>query len=347
MSAQSQSKRLPFLRVLLFLGVLSSGCVIQPTCADPPDNQIPKELAKVSLPPYTIETPDVLLIDALRVIPKPPLRIEPFDALYIQVPGAPATEPISGVFLVESDGTVNFGTTYKGPVSVEGMTLAEAKAAIEKHLKDTLDKPRATVSLAQSRALQQIRGEHLVRPDGTVSLGNYGSVYVNGMTVAQAKQTIETHLAQYLVRPEISLDIQGYNSKVYYVIMDLAGAGQQVVRLPLTGNETVLDAMSHLNGLPPAASKKRIWVARPSPAEMHCDQIMPVNWPAITQGGSTATNYQLLPGDRIYVQADFLINADTTLAKVLSPIERAFGVTLLATTTVQTIEGKFNTGVVR
>jgi polysaccharide export outer membrane protein len=195
--------------------------------------------------------------------------------------------------------------------------------------------------------LQQIRGEHLVRPDGTVSLGNYGSVYVNGMTVAQAKQAIEAHLSQYLVRPEISLDVQGYNSKVYYVIMDLAGAGQQVVRLPLTGNETVLDAMSHLNGLPPAASKKRIWVARPSPAEMHCDQIMPVNWPAITQGGSTATNYQLLPGDRVYVQADFLINADTTLAKVLSPIERAFGVTLLATTTVQTIEGKFNTGVVR
>ena len=31
-----------------------------------------KELAKVSLPPYVIEPPDILLIDALRVVPKPP-----------------------------------------------------------------------------------------------------------------------------------------------------------------------------------------------------------------------------------------------------------------------------------
>ena len=36
----------------------------------------------------------------------------------------------------------------------------------------------ATVAIAQSRAMQVIRGEHLVRPDGTVGLGVYGSVPV-------------------------------------------------------------------------------------------------------------------------------------------------------------------------
>ena len=38
------------------------------------------------------------------------------------------------------------------------------------------------------------------------------------------------------------MDVQGFNSKLYYVILDGGGAGQQVVRLPVTGNETVLDA---------------------------------------------------------------------------------------------------------
>ena len=39
---------------------------ILPADADLCDNGLPRELAKTSLPPYTIEPPDILLIDALR-----------------------------------------------------------------------------------------------------------------------------------------------------------------------------------------------------------------------------------------------------------------------------------------
>jgi hypothetical protein len=34
---------------------------------------------------------------------------------------------------------------------------------------------------------------------------------------------------------------------------------------------------------------------------------MQIDWRAITQDAVTTTNYQLLPGDRIYIQADGLI----------------------------------------
>src|SRR5262249_1647894 len=157
---------------------------------------------------------------------------------------------------------------------------------------------------------QQVRGEHLVRPDGTISLGTYGAVYVTGLTLPQAKAAIEKHLSQCLLHPEISLDVFAYNSKVFYVITDGAGFGQQVFTLPSTGNETVLDALSRINGLPAVASKRRIWLARPGPPELGCDQILPIDWMAITQGGSTCTNYQVFPGDRIYVKADCLITLD-------------------------------------
>jgi polysaccharide biosynthesis/export protein len=326
------------LSLLVVWGVclVGAGCTARQTRLESTENALPKELAKVSLPPYVIETPDILSIDALRVVPKPPYRIEPLDALVIQVNNTPEREPIAGLYFIEPEGTVNLGFAY-GSVRLAGMTLDQARAAVEKHLKRILKNPIVTVALGQSRAMQQIRGEHLVRPDGTVSLGLYGSVYVNGMTVPQAKAVIESHLAQFLLQPEIALDVLGYNSKVYYVIIDLAGAGQQLVRFPLTGNETVLDAMSQLSGLPPAASKKHIWVARPAPAETHCEQILPVNWGAITKGGSTATNYQLLPGDRLYVQGDALITLDTTLAKIISPMERLFGIALLGDTTIQTL----------
>src|SRR5207302_164023 len=157
-------------------------------------------------------------------------------------------EPISGVFVVSHDGTINLGYSY-GSVQVAGMTVDQIQAALHKHLGNILTDPQVSVALAQFRGVQQIRGEHLVRPDGTISLGTYGSVYVAGMTFVQAKYAIEKHLGESLLSPQIAIDVFAYNSKVYYVIIDGGGFGQQVFRLPVTGNETVLDAISQVQGL--------------------------------------------------------------------------------------------------
>jgi polysaccharide export outer membrane protein len=322
--------------------LVGSGChTLRPDprlCASP----IPRELTKVSLPTYTIEPPDILLVDAVQVIPKPPYRVQPLDALFVQVSGVLPEEPIAGIYSVETDGTLNLGLSY-GAVQVLGKTLPEVKEEIEKHLKgQKFKEPRAIVSLNQSRALQQIRGDHLVRPDGTLSLGTYGSVALAGMTLAEAEAAIESHLAQFLLDPDVSVDVLAYNSKVYYVILDGGGAGQQVVRLPVTGNETVLDAISLVSGLTSVSSKDRIWVARPAPACAARDRILPVDWEAISTRGRTESNYQLLPGDRVYVAADRLMTIDIGLAKVLSPIERIFGVMLLGNGAIRAVDGQQN-----
>src|SRR5262249_57085040 len=133
----------------------------------------------------------------------------------------------------------------------------------------------------------------------------------------------------YLQRPQVSVDVLAYNSKVFYVVFDGGGNGEQVVRLPITGNETVLDAISQVNGLPPVSSTHRIWVARPGAPDAPCDQVLAVNWRAITTRGRTETNYQLLPGDRIYVQAQPLVATHTYLARLFSPMERVLRLTPL------------------
>jgi polysaccharide biosynthesis/export protein len=306
----------------------------------PPDpshsSPVPRELDKISLPPYVIEPPDILMINAIKVVPKPPHKIEPFDGLLIRVKGALPDEPIADAFAVSPDGTVDLGPTY-GQVKVVGLTTSEAEAAIQHELSQILQAPQVSVSLAFTSGAQQIVGEHLVGPDGRVNLGTYGSVYVTGMTIDEARAAIEQQLSEYLEDPQVVVDIFAYNSKKYYVITQGAGWGDNVVTAPITGNETVLDAVATIGGLSQLSSKK-IWIARPAPNGVGCEQVLPVNWDDITQGASTATNYQLLPGDRLFIAQDPNIAFDRVVQKLTAPFERIFGWVALGTSTANRID---------
>jgi polysaccharide export outer membrane protein len=204
---------------------------------------------------------------------------------------------------------------------------------------------------------QTISGEHLVRPDGSVDLGIYGSVIVAGMTLDQIKLAVAAQIHARFggkigdkpVTPEdivktLQVDVLAYNSKWYYIITDGGGYGEQVYRVAITGNETVLDAISQINGLPAVASKKKIWVARAQTNDGAHPRILPVDWRGITQCASANTNYQIFPGDRVYVNSDALIRTDSIIGKVLAPIERVFGATLLGSSTVNSIRNGTNTG---
>jgi polysaccharide export outer membrane protein len=328
----------------LWISICGSGCAaIGPNpdlflaASDMAGERVPSELDKVTLPPYLIEPPDILLIDAIEVIPKQPYSIHPRDTLEIIVPDNVTLpdQPINAIFAVDPSGQVNLGPVY-GKVHVAELTVDEATEVIEEHLKQTIKNPTVSISLVDIAQKQEITGEHLVTPDGTVNLGTYGRVSVVGLTPDEARQAIEEHLSQFLELPEVSVDVYAYNSKFYYVITEGAGTGDRVDRFPVTGSETVLDAISQINGLE-AVSSKRIWIARPAPDGSCVEQVLPVDWRAITKGGAAATNYQVLPGDRIFIAQDNLVAMDSFLGKLTSPVERMFGTTQLGTQTVYTL----------
>ena len=286
---------------------------------------VPRELRKTVLPPYVIEPPDLLLIDAFHVVPKQPYHLQPYDTVTIQVVGTPAEAPIAGIYPIGADGSVTLGSHY-GSVYLWGKTISEAKDTIAKQLAAVLVNADVTVSLADSAARQRISGPHLVGMDGTVTLGSYGSVCVVGLTVAQAKLAVQQFLLQYFESLDVSLEVNGYNSKVYYIVTQGAGFGDGVYRFPITGNETVLDAVSQINGLRPVSST-RIWIARPTD-NIGTVQRFEVSWHDITANGNACSNYQILPGDRVYIAENQLIALDTNLGKIMAPIERVMGFSL-------------------
>ncbi len=286
----------------------------------------------VSLPAYRIEPPDIIQIEMLKIIPRPPYRAEVFDVLQIRA-NTPPEQPIDNYYMVEAEGTINLGPVY-GSVRVAGMTIDEIRGTLNKWLSQWLREPAASVQLSRVSGAQPVSGQYLVASDGTINLRQYGVVCIAGMTVTEARIAIQKHLTQFLDSPELSVDVVAFNSKVYYIITQGSGLGDSVRRLPVTGNDTVLDALSQVGGLSQVSSTK-IWIARPAPHNFGCQQILPIDWYAITQGAQTATNYQILPGDRIYVAEDEMTTFTNILTKVTAPIERLAGIASLSNSTIQ------------
>ncbi len=259
----------------------------------------PHEGAMITLPPYQIEPPDVLQIDMPRQIPLQTYEAKAHDVLQIHVLGALLEQPINNHYLIDAEGAVNLGPAY-GTVRVQGMTIEKVKAAIDSHLRKILKKPQVSVELTRQAGSQPVTGTYVVGPDGTVNLRQYGSVSVTGKTVAEAKAALEKHLGSYFQSPAVFVSVSAYNSKVYYIITESVNLGDNVVRIPITGKEAVLDAISNIGGLSQVSSE-RIWISRPTPGDSGRQRILHVDYDAITRHGDTRTNYQVLPGDRVFI----------------------------------------------
>lgn len=309
----------------------------------PPAMEPPREKSMTSLPAYRVEPPDILMVEMLKMVPLPPYRIDIFDVLQIRVLGTLLDQPIDGFFLVEGEGIVTLGPAY-GRVRVAGMTVEQSSEAIKVKLGEMLSKPEVSVQLARTEGTPPVTGEYMVGPDGTINLRHYGTLHVTGKTVTEIRVEMQKLLSQYFNSPEVSVEVRQFNSKVFYVITEGAGLGDNVRRIPVTGNDTVLDALSAVDGLSQVSSAD-IWVARPAPGGFGCEQILPVDYDAIARGGSSATNYQLMPGDRVFIAEDNLIAANTFISKVTAPIERLLGIASLGTSSIrgmQTLGRRYN-----
>jgi polysaccharide export outer membrane protein len=324
---------------MLVVAVCAIGCRAVhpqiPAGALLPPADMPRELAKVVLPTYTVEPPDVLVIEALHVVPKSPYLLRTGDVVAVNVLGTLPDAPIGGSYSIQPGGR-ELGRPMARPES-----RACRSSSAGRNSPRCGDAGTGTVGVRFARrdgwqAANRRAAPGRPRRDGDTRM--YGSVPVVGLTLAQAKTAIEQHLTQHLEDPEIFIDVFTYNSKVYNVILEGAGLGDRVHRFVVTGNDTVLDAIANIEGMTSVSSKK-IWIARPVPFTDQT-QILPVDWNGVTACGIAATNYQILPGDRVFVAEDYLVALDTRLAKLFAPWNRVMDFSVGTADTVTRFSGK-------
>jgi polysaccharide export outer membrane protein len=144
----------------------------------------------------------------------------------------------------------------------------------------------------------RLPGDQPVLADGSIHLGRHGRILVAGKTLdeieAEVRATVLAHTHQD--PGPIVARVVNRQSTVFYVLGEVHAPGS----FPLTGRETVLDAILAAGGLTDRAAAYDIILTRPT--RPGCKPIvLPVCYPQIAQLGDTTTNYQIGPGDRIFV----------------------------------------------
>ncbi len=131
-----------------------------------------------------------------------------------------------------------------------------------------------------------------VDPEGWVSLGDYGSVPVGGLTLAEGRQKIRTALAEVLRKTPVQVRLWGLRTFKVYVL----GAVPKPGAYPATAVTRASEAVARAGGTVDSASVRGIRILRR-------DRSTPitVDLAAFHLAGDTDANPFLTDGDRIVV----------------------------------------------
>lgn len=150
----------------------------------------------------------------------------------------------------------------------------------------------------------RLPADQTVIADGTIDLGKYGPLHVAGRSVPEIEVAVKAAVMKVEKEDPGFIDVRLVNrsSKVYYVLGEVTSPG----KFPLAGNETVLDGIMAAGGMTDRSSWRDVILVRPT--NDGTGQVMKVNYGAIVRSGTAGTNYQLSPGDRIYVGSRNIID---------------------------------------
>lgn len=171
-----------------------------------------------------------------------------------------------------------------------------------KHVIEPPDILKIDVDGAFTAANPTVAGLHPIGPDGTVNLGGFGHVFVTGMTIDQARAAIKQALSTQVSLSRLRVDLiqVDLHDKQYSILRINTNGIKNVRSFPLTGNETVLDAVAQVGGHS-KGSDTTILLIRSVEGNSGTKTVIPVEWNDTSSGNAMSTNPLLMPNDRIVI----------------------------------------------
>ena len=168
----------------------------------------------------------------------------------------------------------------------------------------------------------EVSGQYVINSEGAIQYEFVGDVKVDGLTKEEVKKFIAEKLSTYIISPDVMIKIIGYNSKVVYVIGEVANPGKIFMRGDtITVREALLEA-----GLPllSAAGKRSRLI---TPSKDGSAEQKKVNVEALLYEGDLREDLMMKPGDTLYIPATVMAKAMRVISPVAQPIGTAAGAT--------------------
>ena len=162
-------------------------------------------------------------------------------------------------------------------------------------------------------AANELSGPFNLLSDGTASLPLLGNVRLNGLTLSQASQWLETLYKRQLLRPELQLSIEtprplrialiGQVSRPGLYTLTPSEASQTEVAVSISGLPTLVDAIQKAGGITAEADLRSVMLQRRLPGETGAYKRTRLNLLALILEGDQQQNPLLFDGDTIKVEA--------------------------------------------
>ena len=142
---------------------------------------------------------------------------------------------------------------------------------------------------------------YTVRPDGKLNFPLVGEIDVNGMTVFEFTQLLTKELSEYIINPNITVNVAKLGTTRVFVLGEVNKQGMY----ELTKSHRVLDALGAAGGFTQKAAKKNIYLVRNAgrPEEM----VQKLNINNFLRKGDVTQNLVLHEGDCLYLTSNHKI----------------------------------------
>ena len=166
----------------------------------------------------------------------------------------------------------------------------------------------------------EVSGQYIINSEGNIQYEFIGDVSVAGLTKDQVKDSVTQKISEYIISPEVTVKIIGYNSKIIYVVGEVGSPGKIFMR----GDTMTVHEALMLSGLPLlTAAGKRSFVI--TPAEDGNAVQRKVDVEALLYQGDLRENLVMKPGDTLYVPPTFLSKTMRAISPITQPISAAAG----------------------
>jgi polysaccharide export outer membrane protein len=195
------------------------------------------------------------------------------------------------------------GQTASSSPAVQVPTVSQSSNA-QPHLQQRYPRyiiQRSDVLLLTFPLTPEFNQTVTVQPDGYVNLQNAGSVHVQGLTVPEMTETLQTAYTHVLHKPIINVDLEDFQKPFFTVSGQVGKPGQYELRSDIT----VAEGLAVAGGMAPTA-KTQVFLFHRTSAEWFA--VREINMKDILRGKNTNEDATLQPGDMIYVPEKFITN---------------------------------------